>query len=125
MKLILVVTHSISCLCSGVDLAAFLSQELTGCKNLPLLSKPGLWLQSAVASWLVGLQVTCCCDEAYIWWPVGHPMLLIPMFSPCTVLTIAFHLADLGEGHHGATHLSTGATSFLFFFVLFHLVRNA
>lgn len=57
-------------------------------------------------------------------WPVGHPMLLIPMFSPCTVLTIAFHLADLGEGHHRATHLSTGAISFLFF-VSFHLVRNA
>lgn len=50
-------------------------------------------------------------------------MLLIPMFSPCTILTIAFHLADLGESHHGATHLSTGATSFLFFLFCFILLE--
>lgn len=56
------------------------------------------WMQKIpwsllVASWLDGLQDTC--HEAHTWWPIGHPLLWMLLFSPWAVLATEFHLAEV------------------------------
>lgn len=76
--------------------AACLFQHLAGSKKIPRYHQSlGCGWNLVVASWLDGLQETCHEDEAYIWWPAGHPMLLMLVFSPWAVSALAFHLADV------------------------------
>lgn len=76
--------------------AACLFQHLAWRKKIPHFHQSlGCGWNLVVASWLDGLQETCHEDEAYIWWPAGHPVLLMLVFSPWAILPLAFHLADV------------------------------
>lgn len=66
--------------CLGTTcLAAFLAQHLAECKK-----------SSEVRG-----QDTCHDDEAHTWWPVGHPLLLMLLFSPWAVFATEFHQAEV------------------------------